>query len=187
MGSEVFLGYDLVKNCFLKLVVFNLEPEIVLAFGWQTFQKFVHLIQDLFSELTQIIFPVFIQLQYQFGQSLALRSQIELGFLVEVNEDTPDPLALLPVNLLGADHALNAEHESHPDINWSWLSHWIQGGNQFWKAELLYGCGDAPFDLVLHELGGRYWFFYDGQDYVLGEGVHFFVQATHHLVQTHQG
>ena len=33
MGSEVFLGYDLVKNCFLKLVVFDLEPEIVLAFG----------------------------------------------------------------------------------------------------------------------------------------------------------
>ena len=33
MGSEIFLGYDLVEDCFLKLVVLYLKPEIVLAFG----------------------------------------------------------------------------------------------------------------------------------------------------------
>ena len=187
MGSEVFLGYDLVEDCFLKLVVLNLEPEIILTFGWQTFQKFIHLIQNLFSKLAQIIFPIFIQLQNKFSQSFALRSKVELGFLIEVDKNTPDPLALFPVNFFSADHALNTEHESHPDVNGPWLSDWVQSRNQFRKAELFNGCGNTSFDLVLHELGGGYGFFDDGQDYVLGEGVHFFVQPAHHLVQAHQG
>lgn len=187
VGGEVLAGHDLAEDDLLELVVLYLDPQVVLPLLVEVLQQLINALQLLLLQLNDIVLPVLVALQDELYQSLALASEVELRLLVELRQHAPDPLELLPVDLLRPHHALHVQQEGELDIAGAGVAHRPQRLHHLGQVQLLNRGGDAPLDLVLHELGGGDGLLEDGHHDGLRERVHAPVQLPHHLVHAHQG
>ncbi len=73
VGSKILLGDCFVEDYFFKLVVLDLDPKVVFSLRGNTLEQLLYSLKSVLSEFSHVPFPVLVQLQDQFGQSLALR------------------------------------------------------------------------------------------------------------------
>jgi hypothetical protein len=114
--SEVFASHDLIQDDLFKLVIFNLDPKIILSLLVQILQQAVDLLQGLLLHLHNIILPIFIRLQDHLDQPLTLGAQVKLRLVIELGQNPPDPFKFLTVDLLTSDHTLHIKQEGYLNV-----------------------------------------------------------------------